>query len=163
MAVSYADLDAIVARLASAGWKERDAIKAELMAAAEALPDRKSALDHLDQLKRGVASLEARWEVDEVIEKLTPPPPKKPAKDEPKAEDAPPDPNKPLTAAALNVVYDDPRGLVLHKTKVGDRWFATQVDPRTRQPQTFELRPDEVASVKQQLAGSPYWIPGAGA
>lgn len=159
MAVSYADLDAIVARLQSAGWKERDGIKAELEAAAAALPDRKAALEHLEQAKRTIASLEARWEVDEVIEKLTPPPPK-PKKDD--KTDEKPDPNRPLSAADLVVVYDDPRGLVLHKTKVGERWFATQVDPRTRQPQTFELRADEVTAVKAQLAGSPYWVPGAG-
>jgi hypothetical protein len=160
MAVSYADLDALVQRLAGAGWKERDAIKAELRAATEAMPDRKAALEHLEQAKRDLPSLEVRWEIDEVIETLTPPPPKKKEEKE-KAE--PPDPNKPLTAADLVVVYDDPRGLVLHKTKVGERWFATQVDPRTRQPQTFELRPDEVTAVKAQLAGSPYWVPGAGA
>jgi hypothetical protein len=158
MAVSYADLDALVQRLASASWKERDGIKAELMRSAAEMPDRKAALEHLDQSKRAIQSLEVRWEVDEVIEKLTPPPPTK--KDEKPAEA--PDPNKPLTAADLVVVYDDPRGLVLHKTKVGERWFATQVDPRTRQPQTFELRPEEIAGVKQQLAGSPYWVPGAG-
>jgi hypothetical protein len=161
MAVSYADLDALVQRLAGASWKERDAIKAELMAATAEMPDRKLALDHLDQAKRGVPDLEVRWEIDEVIEKLTPPPPK-PAPKPDAAADAPPDPNKPLSAADLTVIYDDPRGLVLHKTKVGERWFATQVDPRTRQPQTFELRPDEITAVKAQLAGSPYWVPGAG-
>lgn len=157
MAVSYAPLDVLVTRLVEASWKERDAIKAELMQAASTFPDRKSVLDHLDQAKRGIQDLEVRWEVDEVIEKLTPPPVKK------VAEEAPPDPNKPLSAADLNIVYDDPRGLVLHKTKIGERWFATQRDPRTGQPQTFELRPDEVQSIKTQLAGSPYWVLGAGA
>ena len=55
-------------------------------------------------------------------------------------------------------VYEDPRGLVLYKTKVGDRWFATQMDPRTGQPQTFELRSHEVSQLRMQLQGSPYWV-----
>lgn len=158
MATSYEAIDALVARLGKASWKERDPIKAELEKLAATFPDRKSVLEHLEQSKKAIQDLEARWEVDEVIERLTPPPTPKEA---PKEE--PPDPNRPLTAADLNVVYDDPRGFMLHKTKVGERWFATQVDPRTGQPQTFELRPQEVTQLKQQLQGSPYWLLGAGA
>jgi hypothetical protein len=61
------------------------------------------------------------------------------------------------------MIYDDPRGLVLHKTKTGgERWFATQFDPQTRQPQTFELHPEEIAQLKQTLAGSPHWVLGSG-
>ncbi|HHO54592.1 MAG TPA: hypothetical protein ENK18_27885 [Deltaproteobacteria bacterium] len=60
------------------------------------------------------------------------------------------------------MVYNDPRGLVLHKTKTGDRWIATQRDPRTGQPQSFELHPTEVDQLKAQLQGSPYWVIGAG-
>lgn len=158
MAVSYEALDGLVARLAAAKWKERDPIKAELMALAGKFPDRKAVLSHLESKKREIQDLEARWEVDEVIEKLTPPPPEKPVEEPP-----PPDKNKPLTQADLNLVYDDPRGFLLHKTKVGERWFATQRDPRTGQPQTFELRAEEVTQLKSQLAGSPYWVLGAGA
>jgi len=51
---------------------------------------------------------------------------------------------------------------MLHKSKVGDRWFATQVDPQTGQPQTFELQPYEVKQLQTQLKGSPYWLVGAG-
>ncbi|MCA9492725.1 MAG: hypothetical protein KC621_22480 [Myxococcales bacterium] len=158
MATSYEAIDALVARLGKASWKERDPIKAELEALAATFPDRKAVLDHLEQAKRTIGDLEARWEVDEVIEKLTPPP----VAAEPEEEQVE-DPNRPLTAADLNVVYDDPRGFMLHKTKVGERWFATQVDPRSGQPQTFELRPEEVTQLKQQLQGSPYWLLGAGA
>ncbi|MEQ1572094.1 MAG: hypothetical protein ABMA64_41080 [Myxococcota bacterium] len=158
MSLGYEVLDGLVARLASASWKERDPIKAELEEAAAAFPDRKGVLDHLDALKRGLQELEVRWEVDEVIEKLTPPP--APAAEEPKP---PEDKNKPLSAADLSLMYDDPRGLLLHKTKVGDRWFATQRDPRSGQPQTFELRAEEVQQLKTQLAGSPYWLIGGGA
>ncbi|NOY27382.1 MAG: hypothetical protein GXP62_16065, partial [Oligoflexia bacterium] len=70
--------------------------------------------------------------------------------------------NRPLTSADLDAVYDDPNGLMLHKSKVGDRWFATQVDPQTGQPQTFELQPYEVKQLQTQLKGSPYWLVGAG-
>jgi hypothetical protein len=157
MAGVYDGLDGLIAKLAAASWKERDPIKAQLMEAAGQLPDRKGVLAHLDQARRDIQELEVRWEIEEVIEKLTPPPPAK--AEEPKA----PDKNKQLTAADLNLVYDDPRGLMLHKTKVGERWFATQRDPRTGQPQTFELRAEEVSQLKMQLAGSPYWILGAGA
>jgi hypothetical protein len=160
MAVSYEALDGLVARLAEAKWKDRDPIKAELMALAAAFPDRKAVLSHLESKKREIQDLEVRWEVDEVIETLTPPPP--PPKEEAEPE-APPDKNKPLTQADLTIVYDDPRGFVLHKTKVGDRWFATQRDPRSGQPQTFELRAEEITQLKTQLAGSPYWVLGAGA
>ncbi|MEM6929093.1 MAG: hypothetical protein AAF602_19300, partial [Myxococcota bacterium] len=66
----------------------------------------------------------------------------------------------PIQPGDLQLVYEDPRGLLLHKSKVGDRWFATQRDPRTGQPQTFELRASEVQQLKMQLMGSPYWISG---
>jgi hypothetical protein len=150
-------LDALVERLKAASFKERDAIKAELLAEASSQPDARATMDHLEQAKRGLPSLELRWEVDEVIEAITPPPEPPP---EPEVEAD--QPNRPLTAADLDVVYDDPRGLLLHKSKRGNRWFVTQPHPQTGQPQTFELHPQEVAQIKKQLAGSPYWVLGAG-
>ena len=155
MAGTYDALDALVKELVGASWKERDPIKAKIEALAATFPDRKSVLEHLEAAQRQIQDLEVRWEIGEVVEKLTPPPPPKPA--EKPAEDK----NRPLTAADLTVAYDDPRGLMLHKTKVGDRWFATQRDPRSGQPQTFELRPEEIAQLKTQHAGSPYWVIGA--
>lgn len=149
-------LDQLVARLATAGWKERDAIKDELCAVGATL-DRTAVLGRLDDLKKAL-KLEVKWEVDEVIERLAPPPAPAAPPEEPKE-----DPNKPLTAADLSLVYDDPRGFALHKTKKGERWFATQRDPRTGQPQTFELHPQEITQLKTQLAGSPYWVLGSGA
>jgi hypothetical protein len=112
--------------------------------------------------------LEVQWELEEVLEATAPkaPTPAESAKEAKKAatEEAVEDPNKPLTAADLVPVYDDPRGLMLHRTKKGNRWFATQFDPRTGQPQTFELSPPEITQLKTQLAGSPYWLlGGAGA
>jgi hypothetical protein len=155
-------LSAIVDRLRSAGWKEREAIKAELLAAAQAEADVRGVLEFLDAAKKDL-SLELRWEIDEVIEAVTPPPVVTEKPPEPKKEEAPFDPNKPITQDDLNLVYDDPRGLMLYKTKRGpERWFATQVDPYTHRPQTFELSPAEITQLKNQLAKSPYWVLGSG-
>ena len=100
--------------------------------------------------------LEVRWELEEVLEVSAPEPP-------PSA--APPEPEPEPEAEArddLVMVYDDPRGLVLHRSRDGSRWFATQVDPNSGQPATFELPPHQIAAVQQQLAGSPYWVLGSG-
>ncbi|MCB9674258.1 MAG: hypothetical protein H6737_04025 [Alphaproteobacteria bacterium] len=150
-------LDELVAKIGAAKPSEWDALRSRLLEATKGFADVKDVIEHLESAKRSISSLEARWEVDEVIEAITPPPEPEPSKEEK------PDPNKPLTSADLVLVYDDPRGIRLHKSKVGERWFLTQVDPRTYQPQTFELRPEEVIQIKQQLDGSPYWILGAGA
>jgi hypothetical protein len=154
-------LTALVERLGSAAEDDVDGIKAELQAAAEAYDDRTRAIDHLEHAKKGLQSLERRWEVDEVIEAITPEPEPEPEEEE--AEELPPeDPNKPLSMADLDVVYDDPRGLMVYKHKRQDRWFLTQVNPYNGQPQTAELHPTEVEQLKQKLAGSPYWVLGAG-
>jgi hypothetical protein len=151
-------IDALIARLRRAAPGERAEIKAELTTLATGAPGA-PVRDHLESAKRGEL-LEVQWEIEDVLEATTPkrapaaaPPPPPP---EPK-----PDPNKPLTSKDLTLVYDDPRGLLLHKSKVGDRWFATQHDQRTGQPQTFELQAQEVDALKKQLAGSPYWVLGA--
>ncbi len=106
--------------------------------------------------------LEVQWELEEALEDTAPKLPEPPAPEpEPEPEPEPaPDPNAALRPEDLVPVYDDPRGLVLYKTKVGERWVATQVDPRTGQPQTFELMPQEIAQLKTQLQGSPYWLVG---
>jgi hypothetical protein len=154
-------LDTILARLRQVGWKERDAVKEELQTAAEAAADRVAAREHLEGVLKGLP-LELRWEVEEVIERLKPPPapaPAPPPEAEPEA-DAKADPRQ-LKMSDLNMVYDDPRGLMLYKHKTLERWFAVQPDPRTGQPQMFELSPAEVKQVQTQLKGSPYWILGA--
>lgn len=150
-------LDALIGQLVGAGWKERDAIKEQLVAQASEL-EHSQVVEFLENKKKDL-TLELRWEIDEVLERIAPPPPE--SEDEPEEEEAD-DPNRPLTAADLSLVYDDPRGFALHKSKKGERWFATQRDPRTGQPQTFELHPQEITQLKQQLAGSPYWVLGAG-
>jgi len=154
---AYEALDALVDQLAGATWKDRDPIKKKILESAAAFPDLKAVLEHLAAKKKDIADLEARWEVDEVIETLTPPPAKPEPPKEPKK-----DQEKQLGAGDLVLVYDDPRGLLLHRTKAPpDRWFATQRNPQTGQPQTFELRAEEVAHLKTQLTGSPYWVLGA--
>ncbi|MEZ4317833.1 MAG: hypothetical protein R3F61_10025 [Myxococcota bacterium] len=150
-------LDELITRIGAAKASEWDGLRSELLTAARSFADPKDVIEHLEAAKKGIANLEARWEVDEVIEAITPPP--EPAEEPEPAED----PNKRLTSADLVLVYDDPRGIRLHKSKKGERWFLTQVDPQTYQPQTFELRPEELQQIKGQLDGSPYWVLGAGA
>ncbi len=155
------EVDRLIDALRKATWKEREPLKAQLVALASGT-NGPAVRDHIDATRRGEL-LEVQWELEEVLEATAPKKaeePKKAPEPAPVAE-APADPNKPLTAKDLVLVYDDPRGLMLHKAKVGERWFATQVDPRTGQPQTFELHATEIAQLKTQLAGSPYWVLGA--
>ncbi len=158
------DLEALQARITELVAKLRegdDAAKAELTTLCSG-DDGARARELLDTAMKGEL-LETRWEIEDVLEATTPKKPTPPAPEEPEEpeeEDA--DPNRPLTAADLDLVYDDPRGLMLHKSKVGERWFATQVDPRSGQPQTFELHPQEIQQLKAQLQGSPYWLIGGG-
>ena len=150
-------IDALIQRLRTELDDEDaiDAIKAELTELA-AGPQGAEVRSYLESAARKEV-LEVQWELEEVVEATTP----RKAEPKPKAPEPEPEPEpqekKRLTAADLELVYDDPSGLALHRTKDGARWFATQMDPRTRQPQTFELHPMEVAQLQQQLAGSPYW------
>jgi hypothetical protein len=152
------ELDALILRLRE--MDDEDAIKERLTVLLTG-ETASQARELLEGRLRG-ERLEVQWELEEVLDATAPKPP--PAPEAPAAPEAPPeppeDPNKPLTAADLVPVYDDPRGLMLHKSKRGDRWFATQFDPRTGQPQTFELSAQEKAQIKVQLAGSPYWLLG---
>ncbi len=153
-------IDALIVELRAASYSARDAIKTTLIALAGG-PAGAPVREHLESLKKGEL-LEIQWEIEEVLEAVTPKKEVVAPPSPPKAE-PPPDPNRPLKASDLTLVYDDPRGLMLHKAKVGERWFATQFDPRTQQPQTFELQPAEIAQLKTQLAGSPHWILGSAA
>ena len=159
-------VDTLINTLRAAPHDKRDSIKKDLVALA--LGEEGSTVrEHLHSVKRGEL-LELQWEIDDVLEESAPPPTEPPPSEdppesppEPATEAEQPDPNAPLTAADLDLVYDDPRGLMLHKSKVGDRWFATQVDPQTGQPQTFELHAHELEQLKAQLQGSPYWRLGS--
>ncbi len=148
-----------VARIRSGNDAVREVVRAELIAAINA-PGGKAVRESLDSARRGEL-LEVQWEIEEVLEATAPPKADTPTPPPPPPPE-PEDPNRPLTSKDLVVVYDDPRGLLLHKSKLGERWFATQADPQTGQPQTFELHPQQVGQLKTQLAGSPYWVLGAG-
>lgn len=155
-----ATLDEILGRLKSAGWKEREGILAELRAQVERTAATPSILRHLEEAKKTLP-LEVRWDLEEVIESFEAKPDDE-SSEEAVEEEAEADPNKPLSMSDLNVVYDDPRGLIVYKSKVGERWFAAQPDPYTGQPRMYELGAAEVQQLKTQLAGSPYWVLGAG-
>ena len=150
------DVDAVaeplLARLRAADWKAREAIKDELLTAMRAFSDRDSAIRCLEEARKTL-DLERRWDVDEVIEALTPAPDAEPEEEAPAEEETPAQPR-------MTMVYDDPRGLRLYRNEDGSRWFATQVDPYTGQPQNFEVPPEQVAQLKAQLQGSPYWVIG---
>lgn len=153
-------VEKLIAAMRQASPDDREELKAELAALASG-PDGAVVRDAIEVAKRGEL-LELQWDLEEVLEATAPKKPEKkvePKKEEPKPED----PNRPLTAKDLVLAYDDPRGIMLHKSKVGNRWFLTQVDPRSGQPQTMELMPQEIAQIQQQLAGSPYWVIGSGA
>lgn len=162
---ALADVMALVVRLRKAVNDDPEPIKDALVALAKGEQGR-AAREHIEGLMSSEL-LPVQWELEEVLEATAPPKPEPEEVPEPEAEPEEPeeaeeeDPNRPLTSADLNLVYDDPRGLMLHKTKTGDRWFATQNNPNTQQPQTFELQAEEIAQLQKQLAGSPYWLLGA--
>ena len=77
----------------------------------------------------------------------------------PAPEPPPDDPSsRPLRPSEIELVYSDPRGIRLYKSKVDDRWIVSQIDPRVGQPVTYELPGSEGERIKMQLAGSPYWL-----
>lgn len=159
-------LSALVQAMKQAGWKEREALKDELLAfCREQAVDDVSRADMVRRLEgaRREVSLEVRWEIDEVLEALAPEPEEPEAEGEaPEAPEEPEDPNAPLRMSDLKEVYADPRGLILYTDKPGKRWFVAQPDPYTGQPMMAELPPHQIDQVKAQLKGSPYWTLGSG-
>ncbi len=150
----FSGLDAQIAALVAAGWRERDALKEALVEQASLLPDRDAVLKHIGAARDGLTDLELRWELDEVVEALTPvPEPEPEPEEEEQAEDK---------ASDFTMVYDDPRGLQLFKHKDGIQWVASQTNPQTGQPQSFAVPPEQLTQLKEQLRGSPYWVLGAG-
>jgi hypothetical protein len=155
-------VDALIGTLRKSGPDAQASVKADLLTLARGENGHR-VRDYLDDVKRGEL-LETQWIIEEVIDETAPPPPEAPPSAPQEAPAETPeaaDPNQELSAADLQLVYDDPNGLMLHKSRVGDRWFATQVDPRTGQPQTFELHPQEIEQIQAQLKGSPYWLIGS--
>jgi len=155
-------IDALIANLRKAEPSGQATIKEELLTLARG-DHGGQVREYLDNVRRGEL-LETQWIIEEVIDETTPAPvepPTPPQAEAPEEPEAAANENQRLTAADLELVYDDPNGLMLHKSRVGNRWFATQVDPRTGQPQTFELHPSEIDQIKAQLNGSPYWLIGS--
>jgi hypothetical protein len=113
--------------------------------------------------------LELQWKLDEMLEATAPPPPPRPAEPE-----APPEPEEPegedddeqsvnrvvapLRPEDLVPIYEDPRGLLIHRHRIDGRWILTQIDPRTGQPQSMELSDGQKKQVQDELASSPYWV-----
>ncbi len=64
----------------------------------------------------------------------------------------------PLRPEDLVPIYEDPRGIVIHKHSVDGRWVLTQINPMTGQPQSVELSDAQKTQVRAELAGSPYWL-----
>ena len=147
-------VDGWVRKLTTCAWDEREDVKKGLLKEARSHANTGMVVARLESVKRGVDDLEVRWELEEVIEMLTPP--EEPV-EEPE-EEKPEDPK----ASDFDLVYDDPRGLLLHRNKEGDQWLLTQPDPYTGQPSTVALPPEQLEQVKTQLKGSPYWVLGAG-
>lgn len=132
----------------------------------------KSAARHIIEDAGKREPLELQWRIEELLEDTAPPPPPEPKKPEPVAEtapeaepeaaapEAPADPGvvAPLRPEDLVPIYDDPRGLMLHRHRIDGRWFLTQINPMSGQPQTMELNAGQRGQVQQELAGSPHWL-----
>lgn len=143
--------DAILSRLAAAGWRERDALKEELLGFVRDNEGCSSLETHLESCRKGVP-LEVRWEIDEVLEAVRPV----------VEEEVVPEEEAPVESTGPQVIYDDPRGLTIQRTADGSRYLVTQSDPYTGQPQTVEVPAAQFEQIKTQLRGSPYWVLGSG-
>ena len=151
------EIDALIQHLRDADEAGRVLIRDKLLSACQGDAG-KDVQDYLATTARQEV-LEVQWELEEVLETVNPPPPPPEPEEAEEAEEAGESaPKAPPQAADLDLVYNDPRGLAVHRTKDASRWFATQVDPRTGSPQTIELRDAEISQLKMQLSGSPYWV-----
>lgn len=130
--------------------------------------DLKSAARHIIEEQGRKEPLELQWQIEELLADTSDAPPA-PETPEPEVDDEVPEaseaPNDPETAVVAPVrpedlvaIYEDPRGIMIHRHAIDGRWFLTQVHPMTGQPQTVELAAQDRGDVQQQLAGSPYWI-----
>lgn len=109
--------------------------------------------------------LELQWTLDELLEDTAPPAPPEKKKEAAPAREPAPEPEPPTNAPPgqlrpedLVPIYDDPRGLMIHRHKIDGRWFLTQINPQTGQPQTMELGEHHKSQIQQELAGSPHWL-----
>ena len=85
-----------------------------------------------------------QWELEEVLNTLNPP-----KEDVVEVVD---DPSKrQLRMSELELVHQDPRGVMLYRSKVDDRWVVVQVDPYTRQMVRNEITAEQGQNIFQQL------------
>ncbi len=140
-----------VSALAQASDDEKLTIISEL----EQLCLGKNGDDAVSRIERSARSkiLTVQWELEELIERVRPPEPEPEPEPEAEAEAE--------EESDMRVIYNDPRGLVLHCNKDESRWLITQVDPRTRMPTTYELPQEDIPQIKMQLANSPHWTEDA--
>ena len=151
---------------------ERDSWKAGI-AEMEALMvgSQKGAARHVIEEAARRERLELQWKLDEMLEATAPPPPPKPeapppaeAEPDEMAEEDPSDQDgasrvvAPLRPEDLVPIYEDPRGLLIHRHRIDGRWILTQVNPMSGQPQSMELSDSQKQQIQTELATSPYWV-----
>ena len=138
---------AYIEELKGASIRRQDEICEELLSIGKEKPS--EAADLLKSLTK-FEHLNIQWLIEEVIEQLTP------TTEAPEEIDDPS--TRPLRSSELELVYDDPRGIRLYRSKVDSRWVLYQVDPRSGMPMQQELKAEDAEHVKRQLYGSPYWL-----
>lgn len=146
-------IDVLIARLRNTDDDDvRDEIKSEMVTIA--MNGSKSEVCEYIESAMKEELLEVQWELEEVLETLVPP--KAAPAPEPEPVDDPS--TRQLRSTDVELVYDDPRGLRLYKSKVDERWVVSQIDPRLGQYVSQEVSGFEMESIKPQLLGSPYWL-----
>ena len=138
----------LISELKTASVNRQDAICEELLAIGQSDPaTAASLLTELVKFER----LSIQWLIEEVVEQLVPP--------SEESEEEVDDPStRPLRSSELELVYDDPRGIRLYRSKVDDRWMLIQIDPQSGMPMQQELQAEQATPILRQLAGSPYWL-----
>lgn len=143
-------IQTIIKKLYNASEEELDRLKQNLIALVDEY-GKANVVSYLETAKRSEL-LSVQWEIDEVLEILNPP------KEEIEEEDEDDPSNRDLRMSELELCYADPRGLRLYQSKVDARWVVMQMDPRTGGMVKQEIQGDQAERIKQQLAGSPYWV-----
>ena len=126
-------------------------------------PHKGPARDIIEQAARR-ERLEFQWKLEELLDETAPPGTAKKSDEANKDPEPEPEllgapaPVGPIRPDELVPIYDDPRGIMIHRHKPDGRWILTQINPMNGQPQSMELAEDQKAQVKQELQGSPYWV-----
>ena len=106
--------------------------------------ENKSDLVSIIETQKRREILLVQWELEEVLNILNPP--------KAETEEEVDDPSKrQLRMSELELVHQDPRGVMLYRSKVDDRWVVIQVDPYTRQMVRNEITAEQGQNIYQQL------------